>query len=126
MQMLVNKVLNMFLKTMTIIFIQIFLDANDCVVTLTSSVSYEDEYQSLLFQNRDRIISKLKNDLSNVLPPPPTVTTCRLSVNDILDRWYQYQSSNSPKKIETKDLKNVDRAIHWPWPEVANVQCFDV
>ncbi|XP_060842544.1 uncharacterized protein LOC132922839 [Rhopalosiphum padi] len=102
-------------------------DANDCVVTLTSSVSYEDEYQSLLFQNRDRIISKLKNDLSNVLPPPPTVTTCRLSVNDILDRWYQYEKTNSPtNKPETKDLKNIDRAINWPWPEVSNVQCFDV
>lgn len=105
----------------------VYLDSNDCVVTLTSSVSYEDEYQSLLFQNRDRIISKLKNDLSNVLPPPPTVTTCRLSVNDILDRWYQYQNSNLPtKKIETKELKNIDRAINWPWPEVVNVQCFDV
>lgn len=103
-----------------------FLDANDCVVTLTSSVSYEDDYQSLLYQNRDRIISKLKNDLSNCLPPPPTITTCRLSVNDILDKWYQYQNSNSPKKIETKDLKNVDRAIHGSWPEVVNVQCFDV
>lgn len=96
-------------------------------MTLTSSVSYEDEYQSLLFHNRDRIITKLKNDLSNVLPPPPTVTTCRLSVNDILDRWYQYQNSKSPtKKLETKELKNVERAISWQWPEVVNVQCFDV
>lgn len=102
------------------------LDGSDCVVTLTSSVSYEDEYQSLLYRNRDRIISKLKNDLSNVLPPPPTVTTCQLSVNDILNRWYQYENSKSPKKFETKELKNVDRAINWPWPEVANVQCFDV
>lgn len=102
-------------------------DANDCVVTLTSSVSYEDEYQSLLYQNRDHIITKLKNKLSNVLPPPPTVTTCRLSVNDILDRWYQYHNSNFPtKKFETKELKNVDRAINWPWPKVVNVQCFDV
>lgn len=103
------------------------LDSEDCVVTLTSSVSYEDEYQSLLFQNRDRIISKLKNDLSKVLPPPPTVTTCRLSVNDILERWYQYQNSTqATKKIETKELKNIDRAINWKWPEVSNVQCFDV
>ncbi|XP_060868830.1 uncharacterized protein LOC132943758 [Metopolophium dirhodum] len=102
-------------------------DANDCVVKLTSTVSYEDEYQSLLFQNRDRIITKLKNDLSNVLPPPPTVTTCRLSVNDILDRWYQHEKSNFlTKKPETKELKNIDRAINWPWPEVSNVQCFDV
>jgi hypothetical protein len=96
------------------------------VVTLTSSVSYEDEYQSLLFQNRDRIISKLKNDLS-VLPPPPTVTTCKFSVDDILEKWYQHESSNSPiKKFGTKELKNIDRAINWPWPDVANVQCFDV
>lgn len=97
------------------------------MVTLTSSVSYEDEYQSLLFHNRDRIISKLKNDLSHVLPPPPTVTTCRFSVDDILEKWYQHESSNCPtKKIETKELKNIDRAMNWPWPEVANVQCFDV
>jgi len=69
----------------------------------------------------------LKNDLSNVLPPPPTVTTCRLSVNDILNRWYAYQNSNSPsKKFEAKKLKNIDRAKNWSWPEVANVQCFDV
>lgn len=104
-----------------------YLDSNECVVTISSSVSYEDEYQSLLFQNRDRIISKLKNDLSNVLPPPPTVTTCRLSVNDILDRWYEYEKSNiTDKKVETKELKNVDRAKNWAWPEVINVQCFDV
>ncbi|XP_050525123.1 uncharacterized protein LOC126896411 [Daktulosphaira vitifoliae] len=102
-------------------------DSNECVVTLTSSVSYEDEYQSLLFHNRDRIISKLKNDLSNVLPPPPTVTTCRLSVDDILTRWYQYQNSKSPsKKNRTKELKNFDRAKSWQWPQVVNVQCFDV
>ncbi|XP_050440240.1 uncharacterized protein LOC126845572 [Adelges cooleyi] len=102
-------------------------DSNECVVTLTSSVSYEDEYQSLLFHNRDRIISKLKYELSNVLPPPPTVTTCRLSVDDILKRWYEYQNVKTPsKKIETKELKNIDRAINWQWPEVVNVQCFDV
>lgn len=120
-----NKVLHKDNTIWTTFFF--FLDSNDCIVTLTSSVSYEDEYQSLLFQNRDRIISKLKNDLSIVLPPPPTVTTCRLSVNDILKRWYQYQNSYSPnKKIETKELKNIDRAINWTWPEVVNVQCFDV
>jgi len=50
-----------------------------------------------------------------------------LSVNDILDRWYQYEKSNSPtNKPETKELKNIDRAINWSWPEVSNVQCFDV
>ncbi|VVC30008.1 Hypothetical protein CINCED_3A007400 [Cinara cedri] len=102
-------------------------DSKDCIVTLTSSVSYEDEYQSLLFQNRDRIITKLKNDLSNFLPPPPTVTTCRLSLDNILDRWYQYQNSNSQtNKFEPKELKNIDRAKKWSWPEVVNVQCFDV
>lgn len=69
----------------------------------------------------------MKNDLSNVLPPPPTVTTCRLSVNDILERWYEFQNSNPPTtKIVTKELKNIDRAINWSWPEVVNVQCFDV
>lgn len=104
-----------------------FLDSKDCIVKLTSSVSYEDEYQSLLFQNRDRIITKLKNDLSNVLPPPPAVTTCRLSVDDILNRWYKYQNENSQtNKYETKELKNVDRAKNWSWPEIVNVQCFDV
>jgi len=69
----------------------------------------------------------LKNDLSNVLPPPPTVTTCRLSVDHILSRWYEYQNLNSPtKKFEANELKNIDRAKNWLWPEVTNVQCFDV